>query len=111
MSDKHQQALLLLEQIEMEMRLQKLWAQQHPGEQALASTEPFAVDTLDFEQWVQFIYLPKLKVLIGENQAPSNVSVCPMAEESWRHHGSRLMPLLELIADLDELLSGKRVRE
>ncbi|WP_115717947.1 YqcC family protein [Gallaecimonas mangrovi] len=111
MADKKQQALLLLQEIEMQMRLQRLWADEHPGEAALSSAEPFAVDTLSFEQWVQFIYLPKLKVLIEIDQAPVNVSVCPMAEESWREHGDRLNPLLDLVADLDELLSGKRVRE
>ncbi|EKE74057.1 YqcC family protein [Gallaecimonas xiamenensis] len=111
MADINQRALALMGQIEMEMRLHRLWADTAPSDQALASVEPFAVDTLSFEQWVQFIYLPKLKVMLTLGQAPSNVCVCPMAEESWRHHGERLNPLLDLVADLDELLSGKRVRE
>ncbi|WKE64534.1 YqcC family protein [Gallaecimonas kandeliae] len=104
-------ALDLISLIEMEMRQHGLWSDVEPSAEALASTQPFAVDTLDFEQWVQFIYLPKLTVLIQVGNVPHNVSVCPMAEEAWRHHGDKVMVLLDRIADLDELLSGKRVRE
>lgn len=111
MSSQQQRVLDLLAVIEMEMRLHGLWSAQHPGDEALASTQPFAVDTLDFEQWVQFIYLPRLKVMANVGKLPDNVCVCPMAEESWRPHGDKLQVLIERIADLDEALSGKRVRE
>ncbi|WP_341503477.1 YqcC family protein [Gallaecimonas sp. GXIMD4217] len=111
MSQRIVTVLAKLEAIEMEMQVQGLWSDEEPAEEALASTQPFCVDTLAFEQWVQFVMLPKLKVMVQQGQAPSNISVCPMAEESWKEHGERLDPLLDLFADVDELLSGKRVRD
>ncbi|MBY5990648.1 YqcC family protein [Ferrimonas balearica] len=100
-----------LEAIEQEMKRHRLWQAATPSAEALASVQPFCCDTLAFEQWLQFVLLPRMHALLDAGAAlPTQVSVCPMAEEAFR--GQRqLMPLIERIADLDELLSGRRVRE
>ena len=58
---------LLAEQlllIERELRLQNWWSEQPPMSEALASQQPFCVDTLAFEQWLQWIFLPRMKQLL-----------------------------------------------
>lgn len=50
--------------IEMELRQLQLWEQERPPEEAFASTEPFCIDTLAFTQWLQFVFLERMSVLI-----------------------------------------------
>jgi uncharacterized protein YqcC (DUF446 family) len=37
--------------------VQGWWDEVPPSIEALSSVEPFSVDTLDFEQWLQWIFL------------------------------------------------------
>lgn len=79
----------LLIDIEGELRRLGLWSQIPPAEKALASDQPFCIDTLTLPQWLQFIFLPTLYRLIESNQAlPQRCGVAPMAEEYFK--GSEL---------------------
>lgn len=83
-----------------------LWQDTPVSAQALASTQPFALDTLSLQQWLQFIYLPKLQMMLDKGlPLPTKVSVAPMAEETF---GVSQPVLVAAIAHLDELLSGRR---
>jgi len=64
LSDVAQQLLL----IERELRVLGLWASAPPSPVALASAEPFCVDTLEFEEWLQWIFLPRMKAILEDNQ-------------------------------------------
>ena len=104
--DQQQQVADGLLHIEMELRRLRLWASDSPSDEALASAVPFAVDTLLFTEWLQFIFLPRMKALL-ENDAPlPTVSgMAPMAEEYFRgvrHDGGQLIRLLQT---MDRLLS------
>ena len=55
------QQLLL---IERELRTLDMWSVEPPVPEALASVEPFCVDTLRFEQWLQWIFLPRMKAIV-----------------------------------------------
>lgn len=75
--------------------------------QALASREPFCCDTLSFEQWLQFILIPRMGALIaGNHPLPSNIAVAPMAEEAFKPLGNTAHVLIECIAQFDALLGG-----
>lgn len=100
-----QHGLLRLQQA---LQQAQLWQQTPVPAEALASTQPFAIDTLSFPQWLQFIYLPKLQALLDAGQPlPTRVSVTPMAEETF---GVTQPALVAAIADLDALLSSAQVR-
>lgn len=104
---KHQGALVLLNAIERELKQLSLWQSEYPSAEALSSQQPFCCDTLSFEQWLQFIMLPRMKALIdGKHPLPSNIAVAPMAEETLKHLGFKANPLIKCIADFDKLLSG-----
>jgi len=45
--------------LEAELRQLNLWAADPPTPEALASEQPFAVDTLALEQWLQFIFFTR----------------------------------------------------
>ena len=71
--------------IEAQLRQLGLWDKIPPSTEALASTEPFCVDTLTLPQWLQFIFLPTIYRLLEEEQPlPGRCSIAPMAEEYFR---------------------------
>ncbi|EED36894.1 tRNA pseudouridine synthase C [Luminiphilus syltensis NOR5-1B] len=87
--------------VEAALRQLRLWDETPPSAEALASAQPFAVDTLDFYQWLQFIFLPTMHGIIERGQAmPDSCAVAPMAEESFN---STSPPVVELIVTLEEL--------
>lgn len=92
--------------IEAEMRQLEIWSFQRPAEEALASTQPFCIDTLSFPEWLQFIFLERMKQLVESNRPlPSVSGIAPMAEEYLRGldiSGRRLVQRLE---EMDQLLS------
>lgn len=100
---------LLTEQlllIERELRRLGWWATGAPEAARLASSEPFCVDTLAFEEWLQWILLPRLTVLIEQGGAlPSACSLRPMGEMVWGGGEGRVVVLLELLGELDRLLT------
>ncbi len=106
MSDKHRQLSAILVSLEQHMRRMMLWSETMPSIEALSSREPFAVDTLAFEEWLQFVFLPRLQHL-AENDAklPENCAVTPMAEEYFRCRGEESLGLIELLSDVDRLLT------
>ena len=99
-----------------------LWSDLIPSDEALASTQPFAVDTLEFVEWLQFIFLPRMKNLVETGSPlPSNCGIAPMAEEYFnrkRHQandgqetGSEtkncdVLLLIDQLGLIDFLLSG-----
>ncbi len=86
--------------------MQQLWGATEPSPQAMASTEPFAVDTLSFDDWLQWIMVPRLESMIQQGQAlPHNSNMAAMAEEAFKHLSADTDELLGLIQQLDEALN------
>jgi uncharacterized protein YqcC (DUF446 family) len=99
----------LLNQIENELKASGLWALVTPSTEAMQSVAPFFCDTMSLENWLQFVFLPRMRALVeGRLPLPQQIAVCPMAEEAFKHLDNRTLLLINRIADLDELLSGKR---
>lgn len=92
-------ALLTLEQ---ELRRQGLWAAQPPSAAALASREPFCVDTLDFESWLQWIFIPRMAQIIESGATlPAGCHIQPMGEEAFAHLGRRRVELVTILGRID----------
>ncbi|OUS32729.1 hypothetical protein A9Q98_01000 [Thalassotalea sp. 42_200_T64] len=109
MSTKHQQLPLLLKALTTALRAINLWQNKRPSNFALASTEPFCVDTLSFAQWLQFIFIEKMQKMLTKNLAlPTQIALSPMAEEAFKEKADTAAELINVIADIDELLSGQR---
>lgn len=110
LTPQHQALRAQLHQLEAEMRTANLWGVTPPSEEALASTMPFMYDTLKVEEWLQWVFLPRLQALIDGGLAlPGECSVQPLAEHEWTQrkvakHGASL----KMLADIDALLSGKK---
>jgi uncharacterized protein YqcC (DUF446 family) len=90
----------LLGDLEAEMRSLLLWEREAPDATALASTQPFCVDTLRFPQWLQFVFLPRMRALLDDGRAlPVQCGVAEMAEMHFGGGGAA--GLLALLREID----------
>ena len=83
-----------------------MWSGARPAEEALGSTLPFCCDTLAIEQWLQFVFLPRMAALVEAGGAlPDSSAIRPMLSETLALPEAEMATLLQLVGDLDELLS------
>ena len=96
--------------IEAQLRQLGLWDKIPPSTEALASTEPFCVDTLTLPQWLQFIFLPTIyQMLEQEQDLPERCGIAPMAEEFFKGSGLAVGELVDSLLKIDELLSNEKL--
>ncbi|MBK4991431.1 YqcC family protein [Pseudomonas sp. S36] len=94
--------------IEREMQVQGWWDDEAPRDEALESTVPFAVDTLSFEQWMQWIFLPRMKIIIElGHPLPSASGILVMAETVFADRPEQSRELRRLLAVFDQLIAAK----
>ncbi len=94
--------------IEAQLRQLSLWERLPPSSRALASVEPFCVDTLTLPQWLQFVFLPTLYRMLEEDAPlPERCAITPMAEEFFRGSQLATADLLESLRSIDRLLGGE----
>lgn len=102
----------LLIDIEAELRRLGLWESAPPPPEALASDQPFSIDTLTLPQWLQFIFLPTLYRLLAEGRPlPGRCGIAPMAGEYFRGVGMASAALEAALERIDQLLSEEATGE
>lgn len=105
---RRQRLAALLTELESLLRTQGLWQTQRPSEQALASSEPFAIDTLNFTQWLQFIFIEKISVLLQLNLAlPGAMAIAPMATEYFKMQANDGAEIVAIITRIDLTINEK----
>ena len=96
----------ILIDIEAQLRQIGQWDRLPPSAEALASTQPFCVDTLTFPQWLQFIFLPTMYSLLEEGAPlPDRCGIAPMAQEYFRGTQLASDDLIRALAAMDALLT------
>lgn len=85
--------------IEQEMRTLSIWQPQPPARDAFDSTEPFCIDTMRPEQWLQWILLPRMHALLDQlAPLPRRFAITPYFEEAMPQ-ATRLLGLLRQLDD------------
>jgi uncharacterized protein YqcC (DUF446 family) len=88
--------------IEAEMRRIGFWQSEPLRPEQLEFTQAFAMDTMAFAQWLQFIFLPRVREAAASNQFPSGSSVGAQAVREF--DGSpEAGDLITLLAEFDAL--------
>jgi len=96
-----------MEEVENQLSRRGLLESEPPSPEALASRQPFCVDTLRFPQWVQFVLLPRLRELLETGRAmPEYCEVAPMAEEYLKTEDLAAEPLVEALQTVDRLVTA-----
>ena len=102
-----QQLLELLRALRDEMQQAQLWDAQAPSQKALRSKQPFAYDTLEFYQWLQFIFIPTLKEQLDKKKPlPTRLEISPMAEEAWRGDWKNTRQVILVLRKIDEMFNS-----
>ncbi|MGO3344776.1 MAG: YqcC family protein [Marinomonas sp.] len=82
---KHYVLVDRLMDLEMALRESGVWECTQPSALALASNEPFCIDTMDFSQWLRYVMIVRFKALLETGGAlPTRCQISPMAVESFK---------------------------
>jgi len=86
----------LINEIEAEMKHSGLWQSEPLKPEQLNFRQAFAMDTMAFSQWLQFIFIPRVREAIAANRFPSSSSVGGQAVREFDtvREASRLTTLL-----------------
>jgi len=106
MNTQAEQLNKLLTELEATLKQCQLWQPKPPTPEAFLSREPFCVDTMSFAEWLQWVFIGRLRALIdAKGVLPSGSQVAPLAAELWKDQAEAtlLCPVLERI---DACLNG-----
>ena len=97
----------ILLDIEKELRELNLWAAEGIADEALQSNQPFAVDTMTFPQWLQFVFLPRMYSIVEQQSPlPLNCSIAPMAEYYFSNFNLHSAALIAHLSRIDTTLNS-----
>lgn len=97
-----QRAAQFADEIEAEMRRIGMWQEAPLRPEQLRFTQAFAMDTMTFSQWLQFVFLPRLREAIATNIFPASSSVAAQAVREFDGYPNA-DGLLTLLAEFDGL--------
>ena len=93
-----------LEQLETVMEQEGVWPKKMLAEQdlknAMESSVPFAVDCLAFESWLAFIFIPKMRVLLTQEQPLPPMQITPAAQIYLSSAHQRTLSQLQVIDNI-----------
>ncbi|OAN14010.1 pseudouridine synthase [Photobacterium jeanii] len=105
--DKYQHCQRLLEQLQHTMQQHQQWQTVPPSEAALASVEPFAIDTLRCAEWLQWIFIPKMHQLVQLGlPLPTQFEIAPYVEEAMKEEQGGLA-IFAVCREFDNLMKQK----
>lgn len=106
----HARAQLLKKLLHLlEQRLQQTdhWQVMPPAPEAFNSTEPFCVDSMSLQQWLRYVFIPRLQAIIdAEAPLPDSCSVTPQVEMALNCH--KKARVMEVTLAIDLLLTEKK---
>jgi uncharacterized protein YqcC (DUF446 family) len=86
-----------LDAIERELHVANLWASEPPTPEQYQFKQAFAMDTMDYARWLQFIFIPRVREIIATNgtfPASSSVGTQAIREFDGDDRASRLVNVL-----------------
>ena len=95
-----------LDAIEAEMKRIGMWRTEALPADKLDFHQAFGGDKLAFEQWLQFVFIPRVRAIItGAGKLPAGSQVSAQAFREWKMWGSRedVDGLLPLLREFDAL--------
>lgn len=99
-------AMTKLNQIEAEMRRIGMWSANAPRPEQFQSRQAFFSDTMAFEQWLQFVFLPHAReAASGESPFPKSSSVGAYAVRQFDGRDAA-QTLGSLLSEFDGLIHG-----
>lgn len=98
-----------IDEIEAEMRRMGVWQSRPLTPEQMDFKQPFGMDLLTLEQWLQFIFIPRVREIVAtRGEFPSGSQVADHAFREWVMWGSRddAEPLIQLLRQFDSLFGS-----
>ncbi|MGB2079621.1 MAG: YqcC family protein [Vibrio sp.] len=90
------QILHQLSDLETMLRSHQLWESDAPSQSQLASTQPFAIDSLTPTQWLQWIFIPKMRQAAQGEQLPTQLEIAPYFEQALTDEAYKVDLLIQV---------------
>ena len=98
-----EQTKLHLAALQKVMQELELWQSMPPAESAFLSNEPFSVDTMSANEWLQWVFIPRMYALLESDlPLPAKVAIVPYIEEALKELDD-LPRLLQPISEIEKL--------
>jgi len=89
------------------MRGLNLWGGVAPSNENLSSVEPFSYDTLELQEWLQWIMIPRFRALLESDRAlPAESNISEYAEVKFA--GPEYAPLIDDIRTVDTVINNAK---
>jgi len=96
----------IIGKIELEMKRIGCWRTESPPEKAYQFHKAFAMDTMTFTQWLQFIFIPRVHQILDENGVfPTSSMVGTQALREF-DGDERASKLVHLLIEFDQLFNN-----
>lgn len=98
----------LLDDLSAELQHIGLWSEQPPSVQQLSSREPFCVDTMPFEHWLQWLFIPKMRAMLNTNfnGMPHTSDIHTMATYVFKPYAQDTQKTTEIILAIDKAINS-----
>lgn len=94
--------------IKNEMKIRHFWQPTAPPADVFLSQEPFCINTMTANEWLQWVFIPRMQALIdAELDLPRGFAIYPYFEEALKDCDDDTHYLLSLLKQLDDLASSK----
>jgi len=113
MKDRYGQAGEKIDEIVAEMQRLGVWQGEPPPPEKMRFSKAFAMDTLSFEQWLQFVLVPRVRGIIDERgEFPEESSLGDKANREYLMWGGDpgFERMVELLFELDSLIHLFRMK-
>jgi uncharacterized protein YqcC (DUF446 family) len=96
----------IISEIELEMKRIGDWRAEPLPEKAFQFHQAFAMDTMTFTQWLQFVFIPRIhQILDGNGVFPTSSMVATQAIREF-DGDERASKLVNLLIEFDQLFSN-----
>ena len=93
-------------EIEQLMQESTLWNPVPPALTAFDSHEPFCIDTMEPEEWLQWVFIPRMRAILeSEQPLPTNIAITPYFEVSFAKRCGDFQPLIAALQNIDQVLN------
>ena len=104
--DKYEHLIILLNELQSELKLAGLWSDTEPSKAPLSSIQPFGLDTLTFYEWLQFVLVKKLRLICDRRESlPDSSDVTTMAEEVFKSDEITAPAVIRILITVDRFIS------
>ena len=96
----------LMLQLECELRTHGLWEEALPSTAQMMSSEPFSCDVMPLQQWLQWVFLPRMKAIVeSAADLPHACNISVYAEDTIAKLEMDVAAIIAVIKAIDDALS------